>query len=101
MLARINFEGVRNDGLTVSQFQWGTHWDVSMLESASVLHHGASGHLMPYYWKRMKIMAHLKEEQKLELVSMLACFREPSAIIRYFQLEHGLTIEHKQVGRIN
>lgn len=44
-------------------------------------------------------MADLTEEQKLELVSMLACFREPSAIIRHFQLEFGLTIEHKQVGR--
>ena len=44
-------------------------------------------------------MADLTEEQKVELVSMLACFREPAAIIRHFQLEFGLTIEHKQVGR--
>ena len=47
----------------------------------------------------MKNMADLTEHQKLELVSMLACFREPAAIIRHFQLEFGLTIEHKQVGR--
>ena len=44
-------------------------------------------------------MADLTEEQKSELVSMLACFREPAAIIRHFQLEFGLTIEYKQVGR--
>lgn len=44
-------------------------------------------------------MADLTEEQKLELVSMLACFSEPAAIIRHFQSEFGLTIEHKQVGR--
>lgn len=44
-------------------------------------------------------MAYLTEEQKLELVSMLACFREPAVIIRHFQLELGLTIDHKQVGR--
>ena len=44
-------------------------------------------------------MADLTEEQKFELVSMLACFREPAAIISHFQSEFGLTIEHKQVGR--
>lgn len=44
-------------------------------------------------------MASLTEEQKTEIVSMLACFRDPSGIIRYFQSEHGIIIDHKQVGR--
>lgn len=44
-------------------------------------------------------MANLTEEQKADIVSMLACFREPAAIIRHFQSEHGLQIDHKQVGR--
>lgn len=44
-------------------------------------------------------MANLTEEQKLEIVSMLACFREPAMIIRHFQLEYHMAIDHKQVGR--
>ena len=44
-------------------------------------------------------MADLIEEQKLEIVSMLACFREPSAIMAHFQSEHGLQLDRKQVGR--
>lgn len=44
-------------------------------------------------------MADLTEEQKSELVSMLACFREPAAIIAHFQSEHQLELDHKQVGR--
>lgn len=43
-------------------------------------------------------MAELSEGQKLELVSMLACFREPATIIAYFRQEHGLELSHKQVG---
>lgn len=44
-------------------------------------------------------MANLTDEQKLEIVSMLACFREPASIVTYFQSEYGLQIDHKQVGR--
>ncbi|GAA4642450.1 DUF2280 domain-containing protein [Pontixanthobacter gangjinensis] len=44
-------------------------------------------------------MANLTEEQKTSIVSMLACFRKPSEIIRCFQLEFGITINHKQIGR--
>lgn len=44
-------------------------------------------------------MADLTDEQKLEIVAALACFREPGAIIQHFQSEHGLEIDHKQVGR--
>lgn len=44
-------------------------------------------------------MAKLTEEQKSEIVSMLACFRDPSDIIRHFQSVKGITIDHKQVGR--
>lgn len=44
-------------------------------------------------------MADLTDHQKLELISMLAGFREPGAIILHFQSEHGLEIDHKQVGR--
>lgn len=43
-------------------------------------------------------MADLNEEQKLELVSMLACFREPATIIAHFLDDHGLSLTHKQVG---
>lgn len=53
----------------------------------------------PITGSEWKNMADLTEEQKLDLVSMLACFREPSAIIRHFLLDYGLTIDHKQVGR--
>lgn len=44
-------------------------------------------------------MADLTDEQKLEIVAALACFREPAVIIQHFQSEHGLQIDHKQVGR--
>ena len=55
--------------------------------------------LLPNHWKACTIMADLTEEQKLEIVAALARFREPAAIIAYFQSEHGLEIDHKQVGR--
>jgi hypothetical protein len=44
-------------------------------------------------------MADLTEAQKLEIVSMLACFREPSAIIAHFHTEYDLELDRKQVGR--
>lgn len=37
--------------------------------------------------------------KKLEIISLLASFREPAAIILHFQSEHGLALDHKQVGR--
>lgn len=44
-------------------------------------------------------MADLTDDQKLEIVAALACFREPAAIIAYFQSEYGLVIDYKQVAR--
>ena len=44
-------------------------------------------------------MADLTDDQKLEIVAALACFREPAAIIAHFQSEHGLDLTHKQIGR--
>lgn len=44
-------------------------------------------------------MADLTDDQKLEIVSMLACFREPSEIIASFQSDYGLELDRKQVGR--
>ena len=44
-------------------------------------------------------MADLSEEQKLEIVTMLACFRPPRSIISHFQSLHGLELDHRQVGR--
>jgi hypothetical protein len=44
-------------------------------------------------------MAELTDDQKLEIVSMLACFREPSEIIALFQSDYGLELDRKQVGR--
>ncbi len=43
-------------------------------------------------------MAELSEEHKLEIVTMLACFREPVAIVEYFGSEYGLLVDHRQVG---
>ncbi len=43
-------------------------------------------------------MPDLAERQKLELVGLLACFREPTAIIAHFRTEHGIELSHKQVG---
>ena len=44
-------------------------------------------------------MAELTDEQKHEIVEALACFRPVPEVIRYFQSEYGLEIDHKQVGR--
>lgn len=44
-------------------------------------------------------MADLTEAQKLEIVTMLACFRDTTTILEHFRAEHGLDLEHKQVGR--
>jgi hypothetical protein len=55
--------------------------------------------LLPNHWNLCAIMADLTDEQKLEIVAALACFREPGAIIAHFQLEHGLDLDHRQVGR--
>lgn len=44
-------------------------------------------------------MAELTEPQKLEIVEALACFTDPTSIIAHFQREHGLDLDHKQVGR--
>ncbi len=43
-------------------------------------------------------MAELTEDQKLEIVTMLACFRDTNAILDHFRDEHGLELTHKQVG---
>ena len=43
-------------------------------------------------------MAELSEEHKLEIVSMLACWRDPQVIIDHFRAEHQLELTHKQVG---
>ena len=55
--------------------------------------------LLPNYWNVHAIMADLTDEQKLEIVAALACFRESAVINQHFQSEHGLQIDHKQVGR--
>jgi len=47
----------------------------------------------------VKNMPKLNIEQKDEIVSMLACFRQPNEIVRHFQLVHGIAMDHKQVGR--
>jgi hypothetical protein len=57
------------------------------------------GAFLPYHWKLRKIMAELTDPQKREIVEALACFTEPAAIITYFQTEHELDLDHKQVGR--
>jgi hypothetical protein len=44
-------------------------------------------------------MAELTDPEKHEIVSMLACFHEPKAIIAHFQSAYGLALDHKQVGR--
>lgn len=54
---------------------------------------------LPHYRNVLAIMADLTEDQKLEIVSMLACFREPSEIIALFQSDYGLELDRKQVGR--
>lgn len=43
-------------------------------------------------------MAELTEDQKLEIVTMLACWRDTTTIIKHFQEEYGLDLNHKQVG---
>lgn len=43
-------------------------------------------------------MAELSEEHKLEIVTMLACFREPAQIVNHFGEEYGLQIDVRQVG---
>lgn len=43
-------------------------------------------------------MAELTEDQKREIVDMLACFRDPATILEHFQSVHGLDLTHKQVG---
>lgn len=44
-------------------------------------------------------MAELTDPQKREIVEALACFSTPTEIINHFRSEHGLEIDHKQVGR--
>jgi hypothetical protein len=44
-------------------------------------------------------MAELTDPQKREIVEALACFSTPTEIIAYFQSEHGLELDHKQVSR--
>jgi hypothetical protein len=44
-------------------------------------------------------MTRLTDEQKQEIVELLACFQPTSAIIRYFGSEHGISIDRKAVGR--
>ena len=43
-------------------------------------------------------MASLDDEQKTQIVMMLACFRSPATIIGNFRREYGLELSHKQVG---
>lgn len=44
-------------------------------------------------------MAQLSDQQKFEIVSMLAGFCRTTAIVRHFRSQHGLQIDRKQVGR--
>ena len=43
-------------------------------------------------------MAELTDDQKLEMVEMLACFRDVTTIINHFGETYGLVINHRQVG---
>ena len=43
-------------------------------------------------------MAELTDEQKHEIVELLACYRTTAAIIAHFQEVHGFEMNHKQVG---
>lgn len=43
-------------------------------------------------------MAELSEANKLELVSMLACYRDSQVIVDHFRDVHGLELTLKQVG---
>lgn len=43
-------------------------------------------------------MAELSEANKLEIVSMLACYRDSQQIVDYFREEHELDLTLKQVG---
>ena len=43
-------------------------------------------------------MAELSDDLKLEIVSMLACYRKSQTIIDHFRDEHQLELTHKQVG---
>ncbi len=42
-------------------------------------------------------MAELSEDQKREIVDMLACFRDPKAIVDHFGENYGLDIPYRQV----
>lgn len=50
------------------------------------------------YPKLTESMAELTEHQKLEIVTMLACFRKPAAILTYFGDTYGLELQHRQVS---
>lgn len=43
-------------------------------------------------------MADLTDAQKIEIVSMLAAFRDVTTILEHFRLVHDLDLTHKQVG---
>ncbi len=43
-------------------------------------------------------MAVLTDDQKLEIVTMLACFRDPGLIVDHFGQEYGIELDHRQVG---
>jgi hypothetical protein len=43
-------------------------------------------------------MAELTEQQKLEIVEALACFRTSAEIIKHFGAEYGIEMDSRQVG---
>lgn len=43
-------------------------------------------------------MAEFTEAQKLEIVTMLACFREPATIVKHLGDEYGIETDTRQIG---